>query len=112
MMGGMGDDALHLEVTDNRQHERFEVTADGRFAGFSAYRRHDGRVVLTHTVVTDEFEGHGVGSFLAAHALDAVRAAGEHAVIVCPFLKAYVGRHHEFDDVIVPRRAGDLEFDD
>jgi hypothetical protein len=107
------DDALHLVVIDNREHDRFEArTADGTFAGFAAYRRNGARVVLTHTVVTDELEGHGVGSSLAAHALDAVRAAGERAVIVCPFVKTFVARHHEFDDLLEPVRPGDLEFDD
>lgn len=105
--------AASLVVTDNRAHDRFEVhVLDGRFAGFAASRRHDGRVVFTHTVVADEFEGHGVASHLATHALDAVRAAGETAVIVCPFFRRFVARHHDWDDIIAPVRPGDLEFDD
>jgi predicted GNAT family acetyltransferase len=108
----MGDDALDLVVTDNTEHDRFEVrTTEGDFAGFAAYRRHDDRVVLTHTVVADMFEGHGVGSFLAAHALDAIRSAGARAVIVCPFITTYVERHPEYADLVEPVQPGDLEFD-
>lgn len=109
---GRVSDALHLAVTDNREHERYEVrTDDGRFAGFAAYWVRDDRVVFIHTVVKEEFEGKGVGSFLASHALDDVRSRGLRVVAVCPFIHAYVERHHEYDDLVVPARPEDLDPD-
>ncbi|PJI86763.1 GNAT family N-acetyltransferase [Luteimicrobium subarcticum] len=101
-----------VAVTDHPDHDRFEAsTADGAFAGLVAYHRTPGRIVLVHTVVPDAFEGHGVGSQLARSVLDAARRAGEDVVVVCPFVRAFVQRHHDWDDIIVPVRPGDLPLD-
>ncbi len=66
-----------VTVTDDPEDDRFEaVDESGVVAGFAAYQRSDGRIVFTHTVVDDAFEGQGVGSTLVRAALDAVRGEG------------------------------------
>jgi uncharacterized protein len=87
-------------VTDNPGAERFEAMVDGQLAGAAYYERRGERVVFVHTEVDEAFEGHGVGSALASGALDAVRARGERAVAVCPFIAAYIDRHPEYDDMV------------
>ncbi|WP_435738154.1 GNAT family N-acetyltransferase [Cellulosimicrobium sp. PMB13] len=85
-------DPQTIEVVD--VGDRFEArTPDGVVAGFAEYVREPGRVVFTHTEVDPAFEGRGVGSALAAGALDQVRASGERVVPLCPFIKAYIARH-------------------
>ena len=71
---------MATDVADAPTRSRYEVTVDGELAGFAQYRDVEGRRVFTHTEVFDAFEGKGVGSALAAGALD-------HAhIVVVPIL--------------------------
>lgn len=65
-----------VRVTDHPDRDRFEVTVDGEPAGFAAYERRPGRLVLTHTEVDSAYQGRGVAGRLASGALDAVRERG------------------------------------
>ena len=89
-----------ISVTDHPDRHRYEVSVDGRAAGFAAYRLQPGQIVFTHTEVEPEFEGGGVGSALARGALDDVRAKGQQAVPLCPFIAAYIDRHPEYEDLV------------
>jgi predicted GNAT family acetyltransferase len=90
-----------LTVRDNSEDDRFEaVDESGVVAGFAAYRREEGRVTFTHTVVDDAFEGRGVGSTLVKAALDAVRDEGVRVVPQCPFVGSYIERHPEYADLV------------
>ncbi len=93
-------DAPTLTIKDNPEEHRFEaVDESGRLAAFSSYRRHDDRIVFTHTETDNAFEGQGVGSRLVREALDAVREEGLHVVAQCPFVKAWIERHPEYADL-------------
>ena len=48
------------EITDNQAESRFEATIDGRRAEL-LYRRNGNRLVLIHTEVPVQAEGHGLG---------------------------------------------------
>lgn len=93
-----------IEVTDHPDRHRYEVTVDGRLAGFAAYRlRGEDRIVFTHTEVDDAFEGQGIGGRLAQGALDDVRTKGERLVIaLCPFISAWLRRHPDYQDLVAP----------
>jgi predicted GNAT family acetyltransferase len=80
---------------------RYEAHLDGELAGFAEYQLTDQLVVFTHTEVDDRFEGRGVGSALARFALDDVRAAGSRQVLpLCPFIKAWIGKHPDYTDLV------------
>ena len=84
-------------VTDNPTAMRFEAHVGGRLAGFAEYQLTDELVVFTHTEVDPAFEGQGVGSAIARHALDHVVADGTRKVLaVCPFIKGWIQRHPEY----------------
>lgn len=91
---------MTTQVTDVPNRGRFEITVDGQPAGFAAYRRENGVVTFTHTEVDDAFEGQGLGSLLVGEALDVVRAAGSPVRVECPFVRAYVERHPEYQDLL------------
>ena len=92
----MSDEAP-VTIRDDRGAGRFEaVDESGVVAGFAAYRRSPDRIVFTHTVVDDAFEGRGVGSTLVRGALDAVRGEGLRVVPQCPFVKSFIERHPEY----------------
>jgi len=93
------------EVTDNAEASRYEVRVDGELAGYAEYELHDDRIVFTHTVVKDEYEGQGVGSTLARAVLDDVRSDATRRVVPrCKFIRGWIGKHPEYDDLVHPKR--------
>ncbi len=89
-----------LTIVNKAAANRYEALIDGRPAGFSTYEEDPGRVTFTHTVVRPQFEGRGVGSRLAKFAIDDVRARGLRVTPVCPFVRAYLRRHPEYDSIV------------
>lgn len=91
---------MGIEVRDNAATGRFEITVDDELAGFAAYRLQGSTFTFTHTEVDPAFEGRGLGSKLAAGALDAVRERGGSAVPRCAFIKSYIERHPDYADLV------------
>ncbi|WP_341924257.1 GNAT family N-acetyltransferase [Nocardioides psychrotolerans] len=89
-----------IEVTDNTERHRFEITSDGAEAGFADYELAEGVIELTHTVVRDGFEGQGIGGKLVSHALDSARSRDLRVVPTCSFVKGYVEKHPEYADLV------------
>src|SRR5436853_1300640 len=79
-----------LEFSNNEEAHRWEARLDGELAGYAEYRTRHGKVIFTHTVVDERFEGRGIGSGLAQRALDAAVAADQRIVPYCPFVSAYL----------------------
>lgn len=100
-MGDMTTDQAPVTVQRNDAAHRYEAHLDGTLAGFLRYRQRDGELVLIHTETLDGFEGRGVGSALARFALDDVRARGEHAVVLCPFIRSWFAKHPEYSDIVL-----------
>jgi predicted GNAT family acetyltransferase len=76
------------------------VEDDGRPVGQAVYHLRGDRHIFVHTEVDDAYEGQGVASALARHALDDVRDHGGRIVPLCPFISAYVARHPEYQALI------------
>lgn len=87
--GGMSEDQ---QVADNPASSRFEVTVDGRLAEL-IYRRNGKRLVLVHTEVPGELEGHGIGGKLVSAAVDRAAEEGMTVVPSCPFARTWLERH-------------------
>jgi predicted GNAT family acetyltransferase len=88
-------------VVDNPAELRYELWVGDARAGFIAYRREPGIVVLVHTDIDPVYEGRGLGSRLVAGALDDIRSRGLRLVPRCPFVAAYLRRHPEQTDLVV-----------
>lgn len=88
-------------TTHNPDEHRYEAHLDGELAGFAEYQLTDRLVIFTHTEVDSRFGGLGVGSALARFALDDVRATGTREVLpLCPFIKAWIGKHPAYADLV------------
>lgn len=90
-----------VEVRNNPDESRYEAWLDGTLAGFAEYQLRTGTIEFTHTEVSDEFEGRGVGGALAQGALDDVRADGTRSVVpLCPFIKGWIGKHPDYQELV------------
>ncbi|HEV2711623.1 MAG TPA: GNAT family N-acetyltransferase [Gaiellaceae bacterium] len=92
-----------VEVSDNKEESRYEARVNGELAGVSFYEPQPDRLIVLHTEVRDAFEGQGVGSRLVAGMLDDVRRRGLSVTPLCPFTRAYIERHPEYDDLVAGR---------
>ena len=87
------------DIVDNKPHHRFELVVEGHLA--AAYYKVDGNVItFVHTEVPPELNGKGVGARLVQGALDQVRSAGLKVMPQCPFVKAWIGKHPEYRDLV------------
>lgn len=89
-----------MEVRDNPEESRYELLDGGEVVGEILYRRYPDRIVLVHTEVSPALEGRGLASDLVVGALDDIRANGLRVVPVCPFVRAYLRKHPEYNDLL------------
>jgi predicted GNAT family acetyltransferase len=91
-----------LSFHNDTDYHRYEATLDDAPAGFVEYSVLSNAIMLTHTEVLPNFEGKGVGSFLARESLGAVRATGKRVIPACPCIASYLRKHREFLDLVDP----------
>jgi predicted GNAT family acetyltransferase len=94
----MGD--AEVTVRDAPTRHRFEILVDGQVAGFTRYRQEGGAVALVHTEVDPAYEGQGLGSQLVSETLAQLRERGVGVLPYCPFVRSYLGRHPELQDLV------------
>lgn len=91
---------MSVSVTANDAARRYEITVDGAAAGFTQYRLHGDVATFLHTEIDRAFEGHGLASQLIRQALDDVRTRGWRVVAICPFVKAFIEKHADYQDLL------------
>ena len=82
------------QVTDNQAKSRFEPDFGGSVAEL-LYRQNGNRLVLIHTEVPEQLEGHGIGGALVTAAIDRAVRDGMTVVPLCPFARGWLERHPE-----------------
>jgi hypothetical protein len=92
-------DASSDDVRDNPARHRFELEVDGHLA-VAVYSLAPGVITFIHTEVPEALAGRGVGSRLAKGALAQVRARGLKVVPRCPFVRGYIEKHPEWQDLL------------
>ncbi len=88
------------EVRKNTEASRYQVLVDGQVVGRLEYTDIDGRYTLVHTEVDPSQKGKGLGDELAAFAFQDVRTAGRTTRVECGFVRKYVSRHPEVQDLV------------
>jgi len=92
--------AEHVGIADAPERERYELSIDGEVLGFTAYRARPGLVGFVHTEVDERLRGRGMGDRLIRFALDDARARSLAVLPFCPFVKAFIERHREFEALV------------
>ena len=90
-----------LTVVHDPENERYVLLRDGVELGQSVYDRPEpGMIEFLHTEVDTSLQERGLGSFLAAGALDDVRANSTDRVIaLCPFISGYIRKRPEYNEL-------------
>ena len=87
-----------LGIVHNQDENRFEIQLDDGLA-MVEYMQPGKNIIFTHTEVPPAYEGQGIASRLAKHALDYARAEGFKVQPLCPYIKGYILRHPEYKDI-------------
>lgn len=93
------DKTLAVSVEHHPEHNRFEATVAGGTAVLE-YMKVGDSLIFTHTEVPESLEGQGVGGALAKAGLEWVRDHGMTAAPLCPFVRAYIQRHPEYQSLV------------
>ncbi|MGY1749755.1 MULTISPECIES: GNAT family N-acetyltransferase [unclassified Modestobacter] len=91
---------METTVTDAPEDSRYEIRDGERLLGQAAYQRRGNQVVFTHTEVDTGEENSGLGSKLVRAALDDVRSKGGTVVPMCSFVRGWIDRHPEYQDLV------------
>jgi hypothetical protein len=95
-----------VQVHDNADQSRYEITVGGTPAGFTRYVLHGQQADFVHTEIDGKFEGHGLASTLIRSALDDARRRGWQVLPYCQFVKAFIAKRDEYRDLVpADRRA-------
>jgi predicted GNAT family acetyltransferase len=97
---------MAAEVVDVPESNRYEIREDGTVLGYAEYTRTEHEISFTHTVVEPEYGGRGLAGQLIRFALDDARAHENTVLPFCPFVKAFIGKHREYVDLVPERQRG------
>ena len=86
-------------VRNNAARNRYELEVDGHTA-VAVYTLAPGVITFVHTEVPPELGGKGVGSTLVRGALEDARRQGLKVLVRCSFIRAYMTKHPEFNDLL------------
>ncbi|MBV1854725.1 GNAT family N-acetyltransferase [Catellatospora tritici] len=92
---------MTIEVVDAPAKGRYEARDGETLAGFMTYQVTGKIIAFTHTEVSPEYEGQGIGGAIARRVMDDARAAARTVVPICPFLAGWLERHPEYADMVV-----------
>ncbi len=87
-------------MADAPERHRYELSIDGELVGFVTYRARPGLIAFVHTEVDKRLQGRGLGERLIQFAMDDARTRGLAVLPFCPFVKAFIERHREFEALV------------
>jgi predicted GNAT family acetyltransferase len=93
-----GDEKVERE--DGPSKGRYRLVIDGHEAEMTYSRAGKGLIIIDHTEVPAALRGRSVGERLVRQAVEDARREGVAIVPLCPFAKAQIGRHPEWQDVV------------
>ena len=88
-----------LAVRHNRAASRFEVEVEGGLA-HADYRLADGVMQIVHTEVPRASQGRGIAAHVVKAALAHARAHGLRVQPWCSYVRTYMRRHPEAQDLL------------
>lgn len=98
-----GDEKVERE--DGASKGRYRLVVDGVEAEMTYSRANDGLIIIDHTEVPAALRGRKVGERLVRQAIEDARREGFAIIPLCPFAKAQIDRHPEWQDVVRRSKA-------
>lgn len=87
------------QVRNDTDAQQYSLVEDGEVIGFAAYEVEGDEIRFTHTEVDPAHRGGGHASILVQHALDDVREGTRRVVPLCSYVKAWIERHPDYQEL-------------
>ena len=91
---------LKIDREEGAAKGRYSVLLDGLEAAMTYSRAGESLIIIDHTEVPDALRGRSVGQALVRRAIEDARAQGRLILPLCPFARAQIARHPEWQDVL------------
>ncbi len=98
-MTNMNVNPDNLPIEHNTVAQRFEAWVD-QYLAQVAYEQSGERIIFTHTEVPEQLRGQGIAEKLARTVLEHARTQALTVVPRCPFIKGYIEKHPEYQDLL------------
>ncbi|CAH2401179.1 DUF5996 family protein [Mesorhizobium ventifaucium] len=89
-----------VEREDGASKGRYRMVIDGVEAEMTYSRAGEGLIIIDHTEVPAALRGRKVGEQMVRQAVEDARREGVNIIPLCPFAKAQIDRHPEWQDVL------------
>ncbi|MBY5825784.1 N-acetyltransferase [Rhizobium leguminosarum] len=89
-----------VEREDGASKGRYRIVVEGNEAEMTYSRAGTQLIIIDHTDVPAALRGRKVGERLVRQAVDDARREGVSIIPLCPFAKAQIERHPEWQDVL------------
>ena len=90
---------MSTAVENRPDQNQYVLVEDGRTIGLAAYDVVGDEIRFTHTEVDPAHRGGGHASILVQHALDDVREGSLRVVPLCTYVKAWIERHPDYQEL-------------
>jgi hypothetical protein len=87
-------------VREVPERHRYEISVDGAMAGYTRVLIDGDVAVMPHTEIDPQYEGQGLAKTLIAAALDDLRARALTVVPQCPFVRDFIDKHPQYQDLV------------
>lgn len=89
-----------IEREDGPSKGRYVIRIDGHEAEMTYTRVGTSQIIIDHTGVPDALRGRSLGPALVRRGVEDARAEGIKIIPLCPFAKAQIARHEDWQDVL------------
>ena len=97
---GSSDESLPISRDEGASKGRYTVQVEGVEAEMTYSRAGERLVIIDHTGVPDALRGRHIGEALVQRGVEDARAEGRKIIPLCPFAKALISRHPEWQDIL------------
>jgi uncharacterized protein len=89
-----------VEREDGESKGRYRIVVEGVEAEMTYSRAGKSLIIIDHTAVPDALRGRRIGEQLVRQAVEDARRDNIAIIPLCPFAKAQIARHPEWQDVL------------
>jgi predicted GNAT family acetyltransferase len=93
-------DAIEIKREQSDTKGRYFAVVNGHEAEMTYSRAGESLIIIDHTSVPDALRGRSVGQALVKKAVEDARVEGKKILPLCPFAKAQIAKHVEWQDVL------------
>lgn len=93
-------EAFDIRREEGESKGRYVLRLDGHEAVMTYSRLGAASIIIDHTEVPEALKGRGAGRALVQRGVEDARAEGRKIVPLCPFAKAQIARHPDWQDVL------------